>query len=641
MPTEAGPPPSSFRKRFRGPSRIAATLLSFGILFGLVLGLSEVHEQQYIPQHFFRNAAIVIRNSVNRVALVSSAVIVTAFVLGWLIGRQRRMRVSRPILLGLAMASIGAVLLRHGWTMNRYGFASAWRTTTDLWGLRIPGGFASGKVLLANLEVAAVGLASVALLYKTGVLAARKRFPASLSVPVARAGRFLVGGVALLFFAGNLAVPILLWGAHPGGPSVILVSLDTLRADFLGCYGCPLRTSPAIDAFASECVLFENAHSQSPSTLPSHASFLTSLYPSVNKATMLGMRLPKRRVLAMEIVREAGYRTAGIVDATFLTDRYGLEQGYDHFTDWGRRAENIVPRAIRWLRKHGEDPFFLFVHIYDIHSPYARLSEYQEMFLEEEYVGEVRPTGRYLSRYRLMKARGEDPGFEIEEADAMYLRALYAGGIRYTDDLLGPFLEFVRTEGIGDRTVVILTADHGEEFMEHGSVLHGNLYRTVTHVPLLLRLPGAEWAGTRIAIPVGLIDLLPTIVDLTGARAPAPLSGESLCPLIMGETGTFRPFVFSEFEDIGYQMAVLDAEHHLVAHYGEARSELFSYRDDPLELHDLIAEKGRVADSLWYQLSRWRREMAADIGEEFRLRGDAVDPDERLLEELRELGYIE
>ncbi|NNE07709.1 MAG: sulfatase, partial [Gemmatimonadetes bacterium] len=433
-----------------------------------------------------------------------------------------------------------------------------------------------------------------------------------------------------------------LFARSPAGPNVILVSLDTLRADFLGCYGETRDTSPAIDRFARSSVLFENAYSQAPNTLLSHGSLLTSRYPSVNMASAEGNKVPKWRIFAAEILREAGYRTLGIVDSHFLTKTYGLEQGYDRYIRRGDGAKRIVAKARSWLDRYSDEPFFLFVHIYDIHSPYARTAPYKRRFVEKPYDGPVTSNSMELVKYQRQVRRGETPDLAIDEAAAEYLRALYAGGVRETDDAIAPFLQYIEESALGENTIVVLTSDHGEEFLEHGTVLHAELYRTVTHVPLIVRLPGGERGGKRVPQAVGLVDVLPTLLDVTGVETPGKMSGHSLAGLMRGdETEAFRRFSFSEMSDDLGSVATLNDRFHLVGKTGEGRWELFEYRNDRLEQEDLFANHPETADSLTRLITLWRREIEADIAAEAGRTTEAVELDEATVRELKAFGYLD
>jgi arylsulfatase A-like enzyme len=372
---------------------------------------------------------------------------------------------------------------------------------------------------------------------------------------------------------------------------------------------------------------------------------LTSRYPTVNQAAkqggLIGGKLPKWRIICPEIFREAGYRTSGIADGMFLTNRYGLEQGYDDFVGWGRRARNIVPRAIRWLEKNGGQPFFLFVHIFDIHLPYALTSRHQEMFLDFEYEGGLLPGISLQAQVKKRRLESEDGGTGMSAEDGRYLQTLYEGGIRYTDEILEELFTYLRQSGLLGSTAVVIFSDHGEEFLEHDVLQHAVLYRTVTHVPLLFRLPGGELGGTRIPNTVGLIDVVPTLLDLTGLSSPVPMSGESMLPLMRGETDRFRRFTFSENMDEGGMVSLIDDEHHLLGKLNKDRWSLYRHTDDRLEQRDLIKEKPALADSLRAVLSAFRASLLNEIDEEAGREKEELDLDERTIEALKAFGYLQ
>jgi len=621
--------------------RTVFALAGIGALVGAAGGLAEIAGQRYLPLGFYRNAWILIGRSIDE-GIVAGAIAAALFLLFFAASRLVR-RPAFPRLFGLAAVLALGLWVRLGWPLNRYEFAGAWKERADLFGRSVPRALVDGEVILTNAAVTVGALVAGVILYFLFRWIAGRDRSGRIASLLRRAALAVALFAGLLLVAAHAAGPVLFGGRQPAGPNVILLSLDTLRADYLGCYGCPLPTSPAIDRFAGESVLFECAHSQAPYTLPSHASMLTSRYPSVNGASVEGRKLPRWRVLAAEIFREAGYRTGGIVDVAFLTSWYGLEQGYDDYTSIGRRVKNIVPRAIDWLEKRSADePFFLFLHVYDIHRPYATIDEYRRMFLDFDYQGDLDVAGSDLVRYQREVSFGRDPGFELTDEDGRYLKAIYAGGIRYADDILGDLFDALRAGPLAENTIVVITADHGEEFLEHDIVLHGDLYRTVTWVPLLLRLPGGEMGGTRIDAPVGLIDLLPTLLDLTGIEPPVPLGGRSLVPLIRGEAADLGRPVFSEFDDLGGHLSVLDDEYHLVARLRDDRWELFRYRNDPLEQRDWSGEMPGRVDSMRAAILSWQSELERRIQEESGFgTADEVDLDASLRDELRQLGYIE
>lgn len=618
-------------------TRALITYAAIGALVGFALGVAAVAAQNYATLGLWRNAALLVAGKVNGAALVGLVLGAIALLVGRVLAMPRH-RPAHPFAFGLCLVAAAAVAARIGWSWNRYRFVTLWKDKTEIAGVHLPRALTDGRAIAVNAAIVAGAALAMIILY----LVARALLAGPWSRGRVARGALATVGVAgvFVFASSNVAAPVLFRDRAPAGPNVLILSLDNLRADGLGCYGVSWTTSPAIDAFSAECVLFENAQSQSPHTLPSHASFLTSRYPSVNRASTGGKRLPAPRVLAPEIFREAGYRTEGIVDTPFLTGLYGLDQGYDRLDPWGRHARRIVPETIGRLEKIAGRPFYFFAHVYDIHAPYAKEDPYRRMFLDFDYKGNVSSEGWALSRYQRMKRMGEDPGYVIGEQDARYLKALYGGGIRSTDDRLGELLRLFSDGPLGENTIVVITADHGEEFLEHDAVLHDDLYRTVTHVPLLIRLPGAAHAGLRVARPVGLIDLLPTLLDLTGVTTPAPLDGASLVPLLEGSDRADRP-VFAEMPDGEGEVSVVSGEWHLVGRPEENRWELFRYGGDPLEQIDQASSRPELVDSLRAVIRRWRAGLDEQRRAEPSVGPEEANVDEATRDQLRSLGYIE
>lgn len=615
------------------------TVLAGAIFFGIASGVGEVAAQSYVSLELYRNAFLVLREWTLRwtglgVVFAATVAIVHVFL-------ARSGRFTRPIASAVAIVSALSIWGVRGYFENRYDLRLAWVTKSAHFGGRVPEALFDGAVWRANGAITLAALAIGLALYVLPLLITRTRRGTSLLHAGASWLRPVTWAAFFLLIVTTI-VPAVLFRAKPSGPSVVWISLDTLRADFLSGYGYKDETSPALDSFGKQCAVFEKAYSQAPSTLPSHSSFLTSRYPTVNLVTEETKRLPPWRVLAMEIFREAGFRTAGIVDTPFLTAKYGLDQGYDDFVPRGNRALSIIPLAREWLAKYGSEPYFLFLHMYDIHSPYARDPKYKQMFLDFDYKGDIDPAGGHLGLFRRKLDRGAGLGYEIDADDARYLKTLYAGGLRRADDVLADFLTYLIQE-LPKSTLLIITSDHGEEFMEHGTVLHSELYRTITHVPLMIRLPGGEAAGTRIARSVGLIDLLPTVLDVCGLENPAPMSGRSLLPVIRGESASYRPYVFSEFEHktVGRRLSVLDDRYHLVVDRKKGTHELYRHDDDPYEQRDLWNIETGVADSLLSLLEAWEAHVIAERGEESERDVEAPELDPETVRELKAFGYLD
>ena len=337
-----------------------------------------------------------------------------------------------------------------------------------------------------------------------------------------------------------LLAGILAWTACSGNPNVempsrphpiIVIDVGTLRADHLGCYGYDRETSPRIDALAAESVLFEWCFSQAPNTAPSQASILTGLYPGTHGVTSDLARLPEEALTLAEALAGHGYTTAAFVDGGYLSRDFGFAQGFDFYANHrGQGLAEIGPKVIDWLRRHADDDFLLLVHTYDTHTPYAPPESHRELFLE----GLAPPSAGFDAGAGQMEALRTSPEGALPPHDLEYARALYDAEIRFVDEWIGKLMAEIRDLGLDDRATIALVSDHGEEFQEHGSVLHDKIYSTVTRVPLMIRLPGGAQATT-ISNIVETIDLMPTLLELAGAPGSPGIQGESLLPMIRGE----------------------------------------------------------------------------------------------------------
>ncbi|MBI2191775.1 MAG: sulfatase [Planctomycetes bacterium] len=411
---------------------------------------------------------------------------------------------------------------------------------------------------------------------------------------------------------------LFLWLAGPlcaEKANVVLVSIDTVRADHLGCYGYPRPTSPALDAFAAQGVLFRNATCQAPWTLPSHMAAFTGQYPSTNGVNDLSKQLGEKKYTLAHIFQINGYETVALVNDGNLKRHWGCDRGFDTWQEFSAiepegEATHITAQAIQWLeartRKKDAPPFFLFLHYFDPHDPYSPPEPYDRMFAPD-YGGSIRPgeTADILYHYRSPARNIENP------ADLAYLQALYDGEIRYLDDSLGRLFQSLKSLGYDPNTVVAVFSDHGEEFEEHLSTTHGaTLYEEVIRVAFLVRSPFRLKPGIRIDYPVELVDLMPTLLDLLGL-APFPgAQGESLLGLIEGEAGPRFRFVRSETTRVLEACALRSLRTPRFKY-------IYSLLDGREELFDLdadAAEKLNVADRKADILEFFRSEMKAWTG---------------------------
>ncbi len=442
-------------------------------------------------------------------------------------------------------------------------------------------------------------------------------------------------------------------------PHVVMISVDTLRADHLGCYGYARATSPQIDALAGQGVRFSNAFCQASWTLPSHMSMITSQYPHVHGVEANEHALPESATTLAEVLSAAGYQTGAIVSWVYLAEQYGFDQGFDRFkellppphlvdsaTTASFKAEQVTDHAIRWLERDHSRPYFLFVHYFDPHIDYAPPEPFDRMF-DADYQGEA--NGSFDWIFQFIKGVHHEPGI-IQPRDLAYVTSLYDGEIRYTDTHLGRlFAAIDRTLGM-DNTLIVFTSDHGEELNDHGS-MEGHqwtLYDEVVHVPLIVRLPGGGQAGRVVETPVELIDIPNTILSLLDIATPETFQGQSRSHLLSGPTPPGEPaIVYGEITRYNRKQYVRNARHKLI-HTDDigvnargipvkAGYELYDLFDDPAEQDNIYHPDLAVGRMLRFALDRRKESTVAGATG----KPDEVRPSEAELERLRGLGYAD
>ena len=415
---------------------------------------------------------------------------------------------------------------------------------------------------------------------------------------------------------------------------VIIFDIDTLRADHLGCYGYDRPTSPHIDRLASEGVLFEWAFAQGPNTPPSQTSILTSLYPSRHGRLSALDVLAEEITTFAEVMADGGFTTAAFVDGGNMAAASGLDQGFDTYRARPTGGFDVIgPRVIRWLRRHAEEDFFLLVHTYDTHSPYDPPEPHRSMFVDDARptTPGFEPTTDALTDVMIRARRGEQNILSTE--DIAYTIALYDGGVHFVDDWIGRFVTELKGMDVFDRATIVLLSDHGEEFQEHGSVLHEKLYTTVARIPLIIRPPGGRQA-LRVPQIVESIDVMPTILEMVGLDLPStPIQGESLVPLMRGDAE--GPFVaFSESRFFGGRDAVAIGDAHLLRSRKTGLFELYRFTSDPMEQLDVHSENHDEAPRLLQRLDTHRATGQRPSAPE-----EILDPE--TIEELKMLGYLQ
>lgn len=467
-------------------------------------------------------------------------------------------------------------------------------------------------------------------------------------------------GLALLGVA-LLAVGLGALWFWPGGDqpvNIILITLESLRPDHLASFSGKRVTSPNLDALAKEAMVYDDCHSVTSWTLSAHASLFTGLYPSAHQTTRPTSKLGSSYTTIAEILSGRGYQSAGIVSGPYLQSQHNLNQGFEYYDDSPSEQTNRLahgditnPKMESLLRAFitkGRDknrPFFLFAYFWDPHYDYIPPAPYNKMFVSPDC--EPIDVTRYESSKRVHA--------NITSGQLEYVTSQYDGEIYWTDEHLGRFFDLLKAEGLWDNTVIIVTADHGEEFFEHGKKGHkNNLYVESVQVPLIIKYAkgGPQGADSRL---VSLVDIFPTILDLTHTPAdPFPHQGRSLLEV----SPSPERAIFYELLSLWYYrstagpgqtpklhtkkeqwFAIRQGDDKLIQATGPDQTELYNVRKDPKEQEDVSAQNPARTQELANRLEQWKEQMRA-VAATYRAGGKAK-LDKKQLERLRSLGYLQ
>lgn len=400
-------------------------------------------------------------------------------------------------------------------------------------------------------------------------------------------------------------------------PNILLITLDTVRADRIGCYGYAGARTPNMDGLAAQGIRFSKAYTPVPITLPSHSVMFTGNYPmQTGMHDFSGNRLNPKQATLASVLRGRGYATGGVTGAAVLDARFGLHSGFDYYYDefdfsrldetnldaMERPANQVVDRGLDWLRTNGGRPFFLWLHLYDPHHPFQPPPPYREQFRAQPYDGEI----------------------------------------AFVDAQIGRVLEHLKQTKLYDRTLIIVVADHGEGLGEHSEETHGFfIYNSTMHVPWIIKPAAGTGTASRVVdAPVSLVDLMPTALGLLGVPVPAGTQGRSLVPVMQGKADkepqnlymeSYLPrihFNWSELRGVVFgRYKFIDAP----------KPELFDLTTDPGETRNLYATRRAVANELRKRLAQTIQQHSASSAKES-AEQTAVDP--ILSERLKSLGYI-
>jgi len=463
--------------------------------------------------------------------------------------------------------------------------------------------------------------------------------------------------------------------AAPRG--VVFVMIDTLRRDHLDAYGYARDTAPHLRALASEGALFRDCFAQATWTKVSTPSILSSLHPLTHGVRDMMDRLPASATTIAEVFRDAGHATVSYSSVSFSGQFTNLHQGFEELHERGsiadsgvrsKTAREYVDRLLPWLEAHRDVPFFVFLHVFDPHSPFEPRSPWDALWADPAARDEHERSKKEIEKHiedPAMKRMGMPTREEIVKAgfnpDAVmrHDRDWYDGSIRGLDAELGRLVERLISLGLDRTTLLVVTADHGEEFLEHGRTFHGqSAYGELSQVPLVFHLPGTVPSGTVVDETVQSIDIMPTVLEWCGLRSPAEAQGQSLVPLVSPGGAPARSFKprpavtekaarvsttetprdIDRLEQYAFVAGRYKLVHNVSSANGRAEFELYDRRIDPLDLADLAANHPDVVRRMAAELAAWREAAASS-----RLPADseaASALSEEELNRLRSLGYI-
>lgn len=440
-------------------------------------------------------------------------------------------------------------------------------------------------------------------------------------------------GIAILCLVLLFNVFMLGYGRlnKPDGPNVVLISIDTLRADRLGSYGHSRDTSPNIDRLAEEGILFENAYSQAPWTLPAMATIHSSLYPSEHGATRFDLRMNNNLITLSEYMRNSFYTTIGIISNSFVSSMYGFGQGFEEFDEEiimgaeGTSSEGLTDKARRYITEHKDDKFFLWVHYFDPHYTYIHHEQYN---YGKNYAGDLPHdlSIKFLARNIA----------NLSNQDIEYVKDIYDEEISYTDYYVGTIIETIEELELKEDTVIIITSDHGEEFMERGTIGHGKrVYQELIRVPLIIYIPNEH--KRRVGNNVETRSIYKTILDISGIDHEN-IGGVNL--LSIGKENN-KGYIYSEgsyaWGKNNLRLAMIKDEYKLIKNMDDGTFELYNLESDPDEKSDLMdspeQDISNKRDELLSKLSSHQKERLAELQQ--------VDLNEDDIKRLKALGYIQ
>jgi arylsulfatase A-like enzyme len=406
------------------------------------------------------------------------------------------------------------------------------------------------------------------------------------------------------------------------GISIVLISLDSLRFDHTGLGENARGLTPNLDQFADTAVVFQDAVTPAPWTLPAHMSIWTGLWPSSHGITnkLRGKPdggwedavLPADVPTFPELLVNAGWRAAAFTGGSGVLGGYGFSRAFEVYEDSARFGglERSVPAALDWLAKHGDSRSFLFVHGYDVHGQHALDPKVLEALPNSSTLtGSIEEQEAMREKMLLDRHDKAANQASLSEEDLDFLRAIYEAKVRLADEQLGVFLRGLADLGLAEKTLVAVISDHGEEFMEHGWLDHGtSLYQEQLHAVMVVRWPG-QTQRHPVGQTVRTLDLFPTLFDALGLQAPSQVDGSSLLPLLQGQPWDEPVFAETDFRMFVNQRMIRRGGHKLILDLQDGSKELYDLVQDPGETQDLSSSEPGLAYEMEQALRHWMSEQ--------------------------------
>ena len=439
----------------------------------------------------------------------------------------------------------------------------------------------------------------------------------------------------------------IIYQSSPEKLKIILVSIDTLRADRLGCYGYSRDTSPNLDELAKESVLFRNVYAQSPWTLPSHVSILYSLNSASHQVYYHYQKIDESLPSLASYLRKSNFITYAFTGGGNVSSSYGFSKGFDWYGEPVRgKHEHLLPDEAGklfeytsgWLKKNKDKQLFLFLHTYQTHGPYDCPSPWNRAFLDEKAKWESLNLRKYLEK--------KENSHSFTQDEIQNIMSLYDGEVKYTDEvLLKPLISLLKELGIYKNTLLIITSDHGEEFSDHGGWEHGHtLYDELLRVPLIIKFPDSQFKGKEVSSICRSIDIMPTILEFASVKFKKNhLDGKSLRNLILKKETKDRNFI----SDLAHK-EILDPCPSLIAtnhnkyklildktSEGTKNIELYDLSRDPEETTNILRKEGKVGRALFNFITDYYNKK-----KKTKRKIEKISLDENLKEKLKALGYV-